>query len=172
MKIPIIGLLIILVPLFLVPGTILGWVAAGRILQSEGRLYGLRLAASAALALPAVIALTVPLIASALVIRIGSFTSLGNDSAMWLGIALAVSLLLLSFRLLHGCYRKLVGKGTIGESFQFRTMRATLIVLAIVWCVAVTLAILNRPEVVVSAAPGSESRMMNAEAEEAEVTGH
>ncbi len=43
------ALLILFIPLFLLPGTILGWVAAARIRQSDGQLYGMRLAAIGAL---------------------------------------------------------------------------------------------------------------------------
>ena len=49
------AIFIILLMLITIPGVIMGWVAAGRIRRSEGKLYGMRFAAFAALFVPIII---------------------------------------------------------------------------------------------------------------------
>ena len=127
-------LIIVIVPfLFLLPGTILGCVAAVRIRQSDGKLYGLRLAALTAMVFPCLLALIVPCILISFVLRIGHASSLGSNHVWLIGIPLAITTLVLEFKLIHTAYLKLVGKGSFHEAFRFRNIYLTLIFIGLLW---------------------------------------
>lgn len=130
---PIVLLLLILI---LIPGTILGWVAAARIRRSEGKLYGLRIAAFAAMFVPTLLLILIPVMAFAVAMRIGVFSSsLQEEDSMILGAVLFATFALLSVKVFQGCLRHLRGKGTFRETFGLKRNRLLLIALALIWLV-------------------------------------
>lgn len=140
---PWFALFLVFFVVMLVFGTILGWVAAGRIRRSEGQLYGLRLAAFAGLFFPALLALITPLVVATAVAR--SLSATTQASGPFLAIAALVSLAFVSVRLFQAARRNILGKGEIRELFGRKKNRVPLILISLLWIGVGCVIFLQRP---------------------------
>lgn len=139
---------VVLLLSLLIPGTILGWVAAARIRHSGGKLYGLRLAAVAAMLVPSLLLALIPVASSIILLRIAAFKpkpELIAGSSELLSIGFFLTLSLISIRIFHGLLRKVLGKGRGRDAFRLKTNRLPLIALGVCWILLGTLIYLQRP---------------------------
>lgn len=147
-----------LILLLLVPGTILGWVAAGQIRRSEGQFYGLRLAAFAGMFFPALLLLVLPLVLTALLARLTAVASaFATFDAVLLVVFLFASLSFPCYRIFQVGLRRILGKENVRELFSLKRNRVPLLVLAILWIGAGSLALFQRPRQVDKAVTSTSS---------------
>ncbi|MEP4079733.1 hypothetical protein [Haloferula sp.] len=140
--------ILIVLLLTLIPGTILGWVAAMRILQSEGRLYGLRLAALAGLFFPAILLILIPIASLFMILRIGALsTGMLADDAVLIGAFVFGTVALLCVKIFQGLLRRILGKGRFRDSFGFKKNRLLLVALVLIWACLGTALYLQRPRI-------------------------
>lgn len=137
---------LILILLLLIPGTILGWVAAGRIRRSEGQLYGLRLAVFAGMFFPTVLLLVLPFATTAIMVRVSVFSlSLSKIDGVLLAALVFASSAFLSVRIFQASLRGILGKRKNRELFRWKKNRVPLIVIALLWIGIGVLFFLQRP---------------------------
>ena len=128
------AIFVILLMLITIPGVIMGWVAAGRIRRSEGKLYGMRFAAFAALFVPIIIIFILPLAVCFLVLRLSTF-SLGfeEDYALLFTIPIFATGLILSYKFSQALYFGVTKGESILRGFIRRLNWLTLGALAVLW---------------------------------------
>lgn len=147
----------ILAFLFVFPGTVLGWIAARRIRESEGQLYGLRLAVVAAMVFPSLLLVALPLVACALVLRFGSVSlDFAKEDALVLMVVVFATLALFSVKIFQSCLRVLFGKGGIRELLSFRKNWLIWVVLILLWVGMGAILFVQRPRQI-DGLSGSES---------------
>lgn len=125
-------LILVFIPLII--GTILTWISAARIRNSEGKLYGLRLAAISGMILPTILLIVLPFAVAAISIRIQShsFGFLEHD-AILLGFGLFITFAFLSVKIFQGCRRCILGIGTFREGFGLKKNKIIFGLLTLLW---------------------------------------
>ncbi|MGJ8723570.1 MAG: hypothetical protein ACSHYB_03345 [Roseibacillus sp.] len=143
---PFFSFFFIFLILLILPGIVMGWIAAGNIRRSDGELYGMRLAVFAALFVPGLLLLALPVIAFAIVLRFCSFSlSMGDGDAMlWAGPAF-VTTLFLSLKVFQGCLAHLLGKDSFRQLFGLKKNRWVLSFLVLMWGALGIIFFLQRP---------------------------
>jgi hypothetical protein len=139
------AIFIFLLILITIPGVIMGWVAAGRIRRSEGKLYGMGFAAFAALFFPILILIAIPLILSVMVIRITTYP-FGVETAVLGVIPVVATGLILVSKLSQAMYRGVTKGESILSGFRNRLKIRTAAILAILWLGCGTAMYLQRPK--------------------------
>ena len=142
----------------LIAGTILGWLSANQIRQSEGQLYGLRLAAFAGMSFPTLLLIVTPVAMSAIALRIASF-SLGfqKADALIVVVAIFVTFGLLNGKIFQASLRKILGKGNFRERLSWKRNRLPLVTLALLWIGVGVIFLIQRPREIDENAVSSES---------------
>lgn len=140
-------ILLILLMLFLLPGTIMGWIAAGRIRNSEGRLYGLRLAAFAALFIPVLILVVVSIMPAFIGVRIAGYHYDADDFTMILvAFVIAATFLIFSIKLSQSLYCRLHKGVPVWKNFRERINVITIVTIVVLWWGAGIVVYLQRPQ--------------------------
>lgn len=138
-------LILIIIPLII--GTLLSWIAAARIRTSEGKLYGLRLAAISGMILPTLVFILMPFAFTAILIRIQSHTlSFPWHDVTFLVAGVFITFAFLSIKLFQGCRRRILGIGTFRERFALKKNRIVIGFLALLWIGLGSLTYLQRPQ--------------------------
>lgn len=136
-------LFLFVIVLMLIPATICGWVAASRIKRSEGKLYGLRLAAFAGLFFPGVVLFLIPVVCTTLVIRLSMISD--KEPSVILGVAVFITFAFLCVKVFSGLWRKILGKGRIRQTFGLKKNKYGFGFLVILWIVTGVLLFVQRP---------------------------
>jgi hypothetical protein len=151
----------ILLMLITIPGVIMGWVAAGRIRRSEGKLYGMRFAAFAALFYPILLLFAVLFILCAFVFRFSTFSyNLNNEAALLILAPLITTGLIVWFKFSQALYHGVTKGEPIPIGFRNRLKIRTAAIITILWLGCGTAMYLQRPKpmgnVMNSQSPGGE----------------
>lgn len=119
----------------IIPGTVMGWISARRIRESDGALYGMGFAAIAALPLPMFAAFFLLLLIPIIVLRASSILgNSGTDGLLVLIPVLATALILL-IKLFGTLLKNLKSGEPIVAGFLSRMNRITVILVVLIWFV-------------------------------------
>jgi hypothetical protein len=141
------AILIFLMILITIPGVIMGWVAAGRIRRSEGKLYGMRFAAFAALFFPILAVFILPF---AIIFLAFTFLSLNqvfdrSHAILFATPILAIGLIL-GYKFSQSLYFGVTRGEPILAGFRRRLNSLTLGVLAVLLVAFGSVMYIQRPK--------------------------
>lgn len=127
-------ILLLLVILITIPGIVMGWIAAGRIRRSDGKLYGMGFAAFAALFYPILLLFAIPFIVCAILIRFAAFNDrLDEETALIMIFPVIITGLIFSFKFARSLYRSVTEGEPIIAGVLPQLNRMTVIIVILIW---------------------------------------
>ncbi|MGJ8642291.1 MAG: hypothetical protein ACSHX9_02690 [Luteolibacter sp.] len=142
-------LLLFIFLFFILPATIMGWIAAGRIRNSEGRLYGLPLAAFAALFVPVLMLVVISTIPALVVVRLAAVTyETDRLTATLVAFVLFATCLIFTIKLSQSLYCRVTKGEPIWKNCRGRFNLITIGLIAALWWGAGILIYVQRPQAI------------------------